>query len=497
MFLLLLMNTLDVLGEVMILGLGSPSTKSSWVPLLDLPNRDQGFTLPRTGKLPNINWRVQRKCICVMIFLVKTYFRLNKLIVAHILWIQQKPGTIDWQDTVYRPTNPLGTNDTTANLFHQARRLCTEHQSAFCLLTDGIFSGIIDNRERDLRYMETNGESYGWKYGLYPVTELTVRMILAFFVVDEIEMLGLFVFPDFGTHHLLQGCLDHEIPGVSKSIGAMPSPKRFRDFDYFVLQRDKNLWRRFCEWKSKISGTSEVLQAGMTLTVECGGFSRYHPIIRSPYPNQPVPQDTLDIVKRAKRNRNAHIDDLIIKENVELPFNITRAIRAGPEMFSQVFFGTLDGCELCLKLFDERFFPTPRLNEFHVREDMYGNEDINEDYVEGSDEDPGDDPAFRLWSLNFADDMMRREEGVYLDRLEYLQGSLIPHCYGFHYVCVSPFIISCTDTIQIKLPDGHKVLGMLLEVIHGPSLYEIDLPEQPEPIQRNMVRQSSSCPVEY
>lgn len=281
---------------------------------------------------------------------------------------------------------------------------------------------MVDNRERDRHHERTSGEWYGWKYDLHPVTEFTVRMALAFFILSEVEMLELFYFPELRTYHLVQGCLDHEIPGISKSVGAIPSPKRFRDFDYFALQRDKNLWHRFCEWKTKASRAAKVLQVGLMLRVECGGFNRYHPVIRSPFPNQPVPQDTLAIVARAKRDRVTALDTLLVP-NTKHSFNITRVIRAGPKMFSQVFVGTLNGHELCLKLFDERFFPTPQPNEFHVRD-------------EDGDEDSDDDPAFRLWSLNFADDMMRREEGVYLDRLKYMQGSLIPHCYGFHYVCV-------------------------------------------------------------
>lgn len=55
------------------------------------------------------------------------------------------------------------------------------------------------------------------------------------------------------------------------------------------------------------------------------------------------------------------------------------------------------------------------------------------------------------------------------------------------YVLEFTFTGFYANPIQFKLPDGHKVLGMLLEVIHGLSLYEINLSKQPEPIQRNMV----------
>lgn len=93
-----------------------------------------------------------------------------------------------------------------------------------------------------------------------------------------------------------------------------------------------------------------------------------------------------------------------------LTFTITAMLSGGSKKYSQVFSGRLEGTEeeVCLKLLDERYFPVP----------MYNVEDL---------------PMCRLLRLNFcAEDMIRREEGVYEDRLKHLQGTLIPHCYGFH-----------------------------------------------------------------
>jgi hypothetical protein len=50
--------------------------------------------------------------------------------------------------------------------------------------------------------------------------------------------------------------------------------------------------------------------------------------------------------------------------------------------------------------------------------------------------DKDEDPAFCPWKLIIGNDMMRREEGGYNDRLKDLHGSLILHCHGFHYVCI-------------------------------------------------------------
>ena len=129
---------------------------------------------------------------------------------------------------------------------------------------------------------------------------------------------------------------------------------------------------------------------------------------------------------RHVRPRDAAIDQAISQASLNghsLSFKITDIKRAGADYFSQVYFGTLEGTTriIYLKLFDERLFP------FRQRPE-YGD---------------GVKPETQLLNLNFADDMMRREEGVYCDRLQYLQGSMIPHCYGFHIVRIA--LYSCSQ----------------------------------------------------
>ena len=120
---------------------------------------------------------------------------------------------------------------------------------------------------------------------------------------------------------------------------------------------------------------------------------------------------------RCPHPRDATIDFPIAQASSmanHLSFEIMDVKRSGSNYFSQVFFGKLEGTDtaICVKLFDERLFPCSQQPE----------------YGEGVESE------LQLLNLNFADDMMRREEGVYCDRLQYLQGSMIPHCYGFHVV---------------------------------------------------------------
>ncbi|KAG7098047.1 hypothetical protein E1B28_000021 [Marasmius oreades] len=71
---------------------------------------------------------------------------------------------------------------------------------------------------------------------------------------------------------------------------------------------------------------------------------------------------------------------------------------------------------VCLKMFDEALLPAPGYEAFKGDHDIFFNP-IR--------------PNERLLNLNFTDDMMHREYAV-SNRLEYLQGTLLPHAYGFH-----------------------------------------------------------------
>jgi hypothetical protein len=178
-----------------------------------------------------------------------------------------------------------------------------------------------------------------------------------------------------------------------------------------------------------------LLGPGAVLNVKCNimHVGRYEAcsIIpwRSPYPNHKPPGETLDIVTRNTRPRHTDVDTLL-ETNAHTKFTITQIIRISRNAFSQVFLGHLAGSsrQICLKLFDERLFPMPEYPDY------------NDDH-----------PDKRLLDLNFADDMMRREEAVYNDRLRHLQGSMIPHCYGFHKVWINVVIMLPSLTCRFGL----------------------------------------------
>ena len=157
------------------------------------------------------------------------------------------------------------------------------------------------------------------------------------------------------------------------------------------------------------------------LRIQCNRFLHNYRPWRSPFPNPCPPQETLDIVARYPCSRDATIDKVIAwasQINNHLSFEVIDVKCAGPDYFSQVFFGKLEGMDtaICVKLFNKCLFPSRQ-------QPKYGK---------------GIELELQLLNLNFADDMMHCEEGVYCDHLQYLQGSMIPHCYGFHVVRPSP-----------------------------------------------------------
>jgi len=99
----------------------------------------------------------------------------------------------------------------------------------------------------------------------------------------------------------------------------------------------------------------------------------------------------------------------------ELPFKITKVVRAGDEKYSQVFYGILGDIEI--ELLDERYFPVPDINHSFHGEDWPWH------------------PQECLGDFHTVEDMIRRELAVYEDsRLRELQGNQILHRYGAHHV---------------------------------------------------------------
>ncbi|KAK7024454.1 hypothetical protein VNI00_016305 [Paramarasmius palmivorus] len=209
------------------------------------------------------------------------------------------------------------------------------------------------------------------------------------------------------------------------------------------------------------------LSVGDILKVSVNGFSNKEPLLRFTIPLERPSVETLQWIMRNLRSRATDIDRLLdcdgLAQNL-VYFQIEEVVRSRPQTFSQVFFGRLlrisdeetsitSETNVCLKLFDEVNFSvldrSTCLEQFKVFS-----------------------PEYRLNSIKMASDMMRREYVTY-DRLQYLQGTLLPHAYGFH---------------EFELPDGQKVWGFFTEIIKGEHLSDISLGTWPEDRQADLVR---------
>ncbi|KAJ7057994.1 hypothetical protein C8F01DRAFT_991222 [Mycena amicta] len=225
-------------------------------------------------------------------------------------------------------------------------------------------------------------------------------------------------------------------------IAHPPCPSGFPDFDRFTLQRSLPDLKLFLEWKQKESErlSTSPIAPGTTLALHVGAFRKEESGWRCPFPNPPLPQETREFVARNPR-RSGAADDILASDGL-LNFRVTQVVRHKPNTFFQVFFGVIcapDGSvspPVCLKLFLDVMFPVDArrlLDEFE------------------------DEPApWCLQTLHYAEDLVRREEAAY-DRLQEHQGTLIPHCYGFH---------------RFTLDGSLSAFGALLEIIPGPPLAE-------------------------
>lgn len=242
------------------------------------------------------------------------------------------------------------------------------------------------------------------------------RKALVFAIWSEAQRLGLTTFTGYPVNHPCQGASDRIYrapPRPTTDAQVIGNWRSFEDFDLYTMQRDWDALDDFLHWKELVESAAidAPLGPGTILAVEPAAFHARHAMLRSPYPRVTPPRETLDIVTRHCRPRCTEVDNILANERCPT-FEITSVVRSGPDHWSQVFFGRVQGSSqlVCIKLFDDRLFHLPDLD--------------------GYDESPPED---RLVTFNRATDMMRREESVY-DRLLHLQGSLVPHCYGFHEV---------------------------------------------------------------
>ncbi|KAF7321021.1 hypothetical protein HMN09_00189100 [Mycena chlorophos] len=261
----------------------------------------------------------------------------------------------------------------------------------------------------------------------------------------------------------VQGALN--LPsGLDKPISRSPHAYRHQDYDRYTVQRSLPDLLSLLESKEKEVQRifSNPVRPGTSFRVTVDAFAKEQGVWRCPFPTPPIPAQTHSYVSRGHRERLALVDS-ILDECTTTTFVVTDVVQHKPNTFSQVFFGFLrdpDGREsplVCLKLFLDAAIPAKR--------------DV---LLDDFDEFP---PRLRLRSLHDSDDLAHREESAY-DRLKGYQGTMLPHCYGFH---------------RFRLDGRFSAYGALLEIIHGPSLGDSRPSEWSIALQEDLVIHLREC----
>ncbi|KAJ3521481.1 hypothetical protein NM688_g9012 [Phlebia brevispora] len=383
-------------------------------------------TIPRhsgtEGQEPHPpDWTKVNKCFAVIVFLPPGELVLNDICVDH--------RNVQIEDGKLR------------HAFDILMKTIQNTRAVVGILTDEKTSLIIDclscSYDEELPILTSVSTS---------VTAL--RILISSLIYAEADDWSLVRIHPFAAQRFLQGSALGQTSLNDLLDDSQVSKKRwFSDFDLYTMQRVPELWYKFAGWRRHVQdeGLKHLISSGMMITFEPDGFARRFGLLRSPYPYRSLPQETTDsiLTNRKRRPRNTTLDAVL-----------------RPSEDIAVFSAYVTGCNelFCVKLFDERFFCIPEVDD--------------DECVIGPSHT-------RLGSLHRSEDLARHEECVY-HRLSALQGTLLPHCYGFHLVrqehplststslliCISPFL-------RFTLPDGWQCYGLIMEKIEGPPFAEI------------------------
>lgn len=205
---------------------------------------------------------------------------------------------------------------------------------------------------------------------------------------------------------------------------------RHSDFDHPVLFNSKAHEEQFYRWQYHMVKVvkSHTTCAGDVLRGITNKFARTNPLLRPYYPAIRPPKPTMQYFGRYRRPDPMRDYSSQFQQSSSFNIRIIRELtdkrsdtRPRPCRTYVCQLVSLDNRRLlirtpllCLKLFDDRFF---------VIENM--------------------------WSLHTAEDLIRNEIAVY-QKLDFMQGSLLPYFYGAHLVSQSILHFMCPVLTSIS-----------------------------------------------
>ncbi|KIY47281.1 hypothetical protein FISHEDRAFT_74803 [Fistulina hepatica ATCC 64428] len=360
-----------------------------------------------------------------------------------------EPGSLCWSDLSTVSENyaaPIYSSRSRAAL-SLMETVRTSQSCSYAILTDGMYVLVMEGVCKDY----DNEPLFRYAAEIVPLkSERTTRRIIAALILDIMHR-----YNNASENQMLQGAMPdpsvvRQLPEVVKLISPVSG---YASFDKFVMQRNPPYFIAFLLWTRNAISTalSSPVEVGSCIPVDCFAFERQeftfnisdvHGKPRVPIASLPASQMP-PTPSQCPRSRST--DEILHSGSRDIQFVVSRVIQAGKDKYSQVFLGHLargreepDGTLLCLKVFDERLFSYPECEEY---DDRFQTDDC------------------RLSEMWYSPDLVCAEHATYT-RLAHFQGTFIPHYYGAH---------------QLTLADGHRVYGILMEVVSGPSATDVDV----------------------
>ncbi|KAK7688711.1 hypothetical protein QCA50_008249 [Cerrena zonata] len=209
---------------------------------------------------------------------------------------------------------------------------------------------------------------------------------------------------------------------------------RHSDFDYPLIARSEEHWTQFSRWKTHMVETvaSQSVSDGDVLLGTTDRFAQVNPLLQPFYPAILPPKSTMQTFESCQRTDPLQEFSPQLTRSSSFTVHVLRELTQSQDITGpcpcrayvcQLL--TIDdrpltnpASSMCLKLYDDRFL------QFQ---------------------------PFQKWQT--AEDLVRNEIAVY-QKLDFMQGSLLPYFYGAHL---------------FTLPSGPPLHGILMEYLDAPT----------------------------
>ncbi|KAI0925550.1 hypothetical protein AcW1_007968 [Taiwanofungus camphoratus] len=177
--------------------------------------------------------------------------------------------------------------------------LSREVKASYSMITDGTLSVAFDHREScpECRFIRE----------AIPVEKFSVRMVVAIFLYTVTKDMGLPALSPYSIRHTFQGALNYTTQnawGENQEDDQLNEAVMFRrtlsDFDMYALNNSIEETEVFLQWKQEVAeqASAPVLYLGTVLSAESHYFTKYHNVSKPNVPQQILPPDADENIRR-------------------------------------------------------------------------------------------------------------------------------------------------------------------------------------------------------